>query len=147
MMDERGEPTDAQLLDWAEHNDHTDGLPVPDVALDTIDVLDHIRRTLEYGLCAALAAIEHYDISNYKRRNQYVIAALNYATQLGYRSGVGFDPVETEWPIVYIELPGAGQVSWHLPGYDKPWDGHETSEKYRRVREYLNVRGDGVFWS
>lgn len=25
MLDEYGEPTDAQLLDWREHNDHADG--------------------------------------------------------------------------------------------------------------------------
>ena len=51
---------------------------------------------------------------------------------------------ENDWRwIVFIDLP-TGQASWHyhdreadlfsdLPPYTKPWDGHSTPEKYRRL--------------
>lgn len=51
---------------------------------------------------------------------------------------------DREWHgCVYVDLP-TGQASWHyhdretelfshLPPYPKPWDGHTTEEKYRRL--------------
>lgn len=61
------------------------------------------------------------------------------------------DPVEPEFCIVYVETP-AGQMSWHicpddmdlfegLPLVDSHvWDGHSTEEKYRRLRNYTQIR-------
>jgi hypothetical protein len=43
---------------------------------------------------------------------------------------------EPEWPVLYIELPGAGQVSWHMPQHSKAWDGHDHAVKRDRVRAY-----------
>lgn len=55
-----------------------------------------------------------------------------------------------DWPVIYIDLPRAGQISWHIakanmdlfghvstwqegePGAPV-WDGHDTAEKYRRL--------------
>lgn len=52
---------------------------------------------------------------------------------------------DPEWPIIYIDTP-AGQLSWHISRNDlhlfadtvpiaeaNPWDGHDTTEKYRRL--------------
>lgn len=78
----------------------------------------------------------------YEERNR-VVAALAKC----FPSGVARTAIEgwsEDWHgCVYIDLP-TGQVSWHfhdsqaylfegLPPYAKPWDGHDTPEKYRRV--------------
>lgn len=141
MMDEFGAPTDTQFLDWAEHNDHAEGNDDHDQAPDTIDVLDRLRRMLESSLATTLSAVEMYEFVNYRRRNEQIITALNYATALGYRCGIACDVErQPDFPIlVYIELPGAGQVSWHLPAYETEWDGHDQAEKYSRVRQYIRV--------
>lgn len=78
----------------------------------------------------------------YEERNR-VVAALSKCFPAGIAKTAieGWDP-EWHW-CVYIDLP-TGQVSWHLhesqldlfkhlPPYTKPWDGHDTPEKYRRV--------------
>lgn len=80
----------------------------------------------------------------YKERNQ-VVSALARC----FPSGVNKTAIEgwdEAWHnCVYIDLP-TGQASWHfhdrewplfvgLPVYNKPWDGHSTPEKYRRLGE------------
>lgn len=87
----------------------------------------------------------------YFERNQCATLIARMALMNGWRAGVtrtnieGWDP---EWHgCVYIDLP-TGQVSWHfhdsqaylfdgLPDYAGTWDGHDTSEKYRRVNNCL----------
>lgn len=83
----------------------------------------------------------------YRERNQ-VVAALAKC----FPSGIAKTAIEgwdEAWHnCVYIELP-TGQVSWHyhdreeelfagLTSYDKPWDGHDTEEKYRRLNALQN---------
>jgi len=78
----------------------------------------------------------------YEERNK-VVAALAHL----FPSGIARTAIEgwsDDWHgCVYIDLP-TGQVSWHfhdsqarlfagLPQYTKPWDGHDTPEKYRRL--------------
>lgn len=78
----------------------------------------------------------------YLERNQ-VVAALARV----FPAGIARTAIEgwsEDWHgCVYIDLP-TGQVSWHyhdsqahlfegLPPYAKPWDGHGTPEKYRRL--------------
>lgn len=78
----------------------------------------------------------------YLERNQVVAALVRlYPSGLARTDIPGWEP---EWHgCVYIDLP-TGQVSWHfhdsqaylfdgLPPYTKPWDGHDTPEKYRRL--------------
>lgn len=76
----------------------------------------------------------------YARRNQSILVALGSAAMLGWECGVGIDPQEPDWPVVYIQLP-TGQVSWHITSYDKPYDGHSTEEKYQRIADFcaMNV--------
>jgi hypothetical protein len=78
----------------------------------------------------------------YFERNQ-VVAALAKLFPSGTRR-TAIEGWSEDWHgCVYIDLP-TGQVSWHyhdssawlfagLPEYKKPWDGHDTEEKYRRV--------------
>lgn len=53
------------------------------------------------------------------------------------------DPEAPDWPVLYVLLP-TGQVSWHIAPADLDlfehvptgaaiWDGHDTTEKYRRL--------------
>lgn len=93
-------------------------------------------------LTAALAQAEAARDGAYLERNQ-VVAALAKCFPSGVARTV-IDGWSTDWHgCVYIDLP-SGQVSWHyhdsqdylftgLPPYGKPWDGHDTPEKYRRV--------------
>ena len=87
----------------------------------------------------------------YGERADIVALAVALSRRLGYAAGTSSDPNEPDWPVVYIELP-TGQVSWHfsandfaacvpggLPEYPTAWDGHDTAEKYRRVREFVRT--------
>lgn len=85
----------------------------------------------------------------YAERNKVVAALAKLFPSGTARTAIeGWDP---EWHgCVYIDLP-TGQVSWHyqdaeahlfasLPAYTKPWDGHDTAEKYRRLAA-LSTKG------
>lgn len=98
--------------------------------------LQRLQKELElFGL---LRVIRTYDRrGDYDRRNACTFQALSCAFALGYPCGVGFDEKEPEWPVVYIDLPEAGQVSWHTPGYKGTYDGHTTEEKYDRIYKYI----------
>lgn len=92
--------------------------------------------TAGYGdLADLLAAIERFD-TDYPIRQALVLTALAQAYACGLKAGVRIDPAEPEWPVAYVELP-SGQVSWHMPQHDRPFDGHSTEEKYRRCAEFI----------
>lgn len=94
------------------------------------------RAVYQQGeLIDVLAQVEKHD-TDYDTRFGLVWKAVEHARAVGYPAGVRIDPAEPEWPTVYIELP-AGQVSWHMPQHPETWDGHDTAEKYRRVREFV----------
>lgn len=74
----------------------------------------------------------------YGQRNRLAIAFALMALGMGWNAGRGLDSDETKdanWRhVVYIDLPGGKQVSWHiaptevplldmLPEYDGQWDG------------------------
>ncbi|WP_191304451.1 hypothetical protein [Lentzea cavernae] len=88
-------------------------------------------------LVRVLAQIEEHD-QNYDVRYRLVWQAAGLARDVGYDAGIRIDPNEPEWPVVYIELPDA-QVSWHMPQHPVAWDGHDTEEKYRRVRAFVQA--------
>lgn len=92
------------------------------------------RKETEDRLAALLSLIETNDL-NYDIRNSYVIEAVLCARLLGYPAGFQIDDKEPDWPVALIALP-TGQVSWHLPKFADPWDGHDTPEKYRRCRAF-----------
>lgn len=94
------------------------------------------RRENEAALAKTLLLIEIED-KNYPARYQLVLIALALSAGIGYVCGIGFDEKEgTDWPVVFIELPKIGQVSWHMPAYPGEFDGHSTEEKYSRCRKY-----------
>src|ERR1700722_6026356 len=90
-------------------------------------------------LANLLAAIEANDEKN-GVRYRLVMLALGCALEAGYPAGVRIDPAEPEWPVAFIHLP-SGQVSWHMQAYPDVWDGHDTSEKYRRCRQFIQEHG------
>lgn len=85
-----------------------------------------------------LKDIEIHDL-DYVIRYGLVLRALNYANELGIPAGIRINKDEPEWPVVYIHLP-TGQISWHIPQHVVGWDGHNTEEKYKRIRNYVNDR-------
>lgn len=79
----------------------------------------------------------------YTLRNAAIYQIIASAAQLGWPHGFrqchqqhanGFDDC---WPVAYVEPPGCGQLSWHLPPYGTEWDGHDNAEKYRRIETWL----------
>lgn len=101
-----------------------------------------VEPSREQRLERALADMEARKDGAYEERNK-VVAALAKV----FPSGIARTAIEgwsEDWHgCVYIDLP-TGQVSWHfhdsqahlfagLPPYTKPWDGHDTPEKYRRL--------------
>jgi hypothetical protein len=74
---------------------------------------------------------------DYTRRNRYLLIAVGAAAAAGIPVGFRFDPKEPDWPVVYFELPGVGQVSWHLPQHEQEYDGHSTPTKNQRIDTWL----------
>lgn len=93
----------------------------------------------------------------YLERNRVVALAARLATRCGIMAHLAQHcPDDTTWDkmwmnIVVIELPNAGQVTWHIHENDLPlfeflprfpaehykYDGHTTEEKYARIIKYL----------
>lgn len=88
--------------------------------------------TLEAELAEMLLAIRD---SAGPLRYGLILKALALAWMCDYEAGIRVDPKEPEWPVAFIGLP-TGQVSWHMPQYRTPYDGHTTEEKYRRIAEF-----------
>ena len=93
----------------------------------------------EWTLAHTLRQIEVHD-TDYDKRYPLVFKAIQEALACGYEAGVRLDPTEPEWPVAYIELPH-GQVSWHLPQHGRGWDGHDTTTKYDRCRDFYAEYG------
>lgn len=111
-------------------------------------------------LTARVAELERVRNSAYTERNQCVALIATMARLLGWNAGIARHPEEDkswedDWrTLAFIDLP-SGQVSWHfhdsecnllsnLPVYRGTWDGHDTPEKYRRVRAALTpARAEG----
>jgi hypothetical protein len=90
----------------------------------------------------AMAALD--DV--YAERNDAVLGFATLAMRVGYKVGYLADPAEPDWPVLMIDTP-EGQVSWHfkrgelprgIPAYDGEWDGHDTPEKYARLRRFVD---------
>jgi len=89
----------------------------------------------------------------YAERNLCVAALANMAQQLGYKTWIRLDTTgEVGYQhILFIQLP-TGQVSWHLkddelanfPNVELSnqisYDGHDTTEKYNRLKGYMGVQ-------
>lgn len=97
------------------------------------------------ALATALGAIHQQDIApggpNYEARNRMILFAIGAAMVEHVPVGILFDPAEPEWPCVMFELP-TGQVGWHLPQHQTPYDGHDTRTKYERIRAFQEGRYD-----
>lgn len=96
--------------------------------IDIDSVSEHLlKATLEL-----IRDIDQLEPIDYDERAKLIYQAMAMATRQGHEVGFRLDPSEPEWPVAYIELP-TGQVSWHMPQFHKPYDGHTTEEKYRRI--------------
>ena len=82
----------------------------------------------------------------YLDRNLAVQVLARMAKELHYR--VGIRDEDTEWPVIYIELP-TGQVSWHIPAKELvgdfmetvlQWDGHDVEIKRQRLVDYVQEK-------
>ena len=90
----------------------------------------------------------------YTERNQAVAVLVALAQRLGYPTwfACADDP---DWPIVFIELPNVGQVSWHipaaefsdyfpinaaLPNKEGLWDSHTNEQKAERLKDEAHYR-------
>lgn len=81
-------------------------------------------------------------------RNHAVMLAVRFAQMLGLPAGVGDDPLDLGWTVLYVDLPNGEQVSWRMPsedvlGKDWPdypfmWDDHNLAEKRQRLVEFLS---------
>ena len=68
-----------------------------------------LRKLAAGMLQLMLERIEQHD-TDYPTRYGLVLQAVDWAHAAGLKTGIGLDPDEPEWPVVYIELP-TGQVS------------------------------------
>jgi len=117
---------------------------------DIKDVCDGLSKACQH--LKDVANLRAQVDSAYAERNQVVAALAKMAVALGLNAGLGDHvdkegeaPWEPEWRnVVYIDLPGAAQCSWHfhsreahlfegLPRYRGVYDGHSTELKYERL--------------
>lgn len=101
-----------------------------------IDKLEHQLALLE----TKVSVIQETCDSAYTQRNSLAVALAKVTLLHGGTAGRGFDysPAKNwdpEWlHVVYVDVPGVGQVSWHmgpkdlqrlesLPAYTGKWDG------------------------
>lgn len=90
-------------------------------------------------LALLLGTIHEYDVATrpaLAERNRLILYAISAAVTEGVPVGILIDPAEPEWPCVMFELPGIGQVGWHVPQHRHPYDGHDTRTKYERIRAF-----------
>lgn len=101
-----------------------------------------VATKVEHAITEVVAAERAAKDAAYEERNR-VVAALARLFPAGLKR-TNIPGWDEEWHgCVYIDTP-AGQLSWHfhdsqahlfsgLPSYGGEWDGHDTSEKYRRL--------------
>jgi hypothetical protein len=109
-----------------------------------IDIGQPVRRAALDRFCHTLKEIEWADQKEeYEWRNRLVMDAVCQAQHLGFLAGYRIDTDEPSWPVAVIELlmpdGSEAQVSWHLPEHPRPWDGHDTEEKYRRLHAFTSA--------
>ncbi|MEU8023689.1 hypothetical protein AB0B88_15890 [Micromonospora haikouensis] len=79
----------------------------------------------------------------YRQRNGFLVGAAHSLARAGVPVGITRDPADPHPVVLTIDLPDAGQVTWHLPDHDyrlppaAPWDGHDTTTKYARLTAWL----------
>ena len=83
----------------------------------------------------------------YYDRNLLALAFARLAQEKGWTVGLRTDPQEPGWPVLYVDIPGQGQVSWHLPAaevdqagwpcYPGTWDGHDLAQKRHRLTQFV----------
>lgn len=83
-------------------------------------------KTVSEQIADTLIEIEVND-TNYERRYDLIMHLMDLACRIHYFAGFRFDPDEPEWPVAFVELP-TGQVSWHMPAFNVPYDGHSTGK-------------------
>lgn len=79
----------------------------------------------------------------YRERNELAAWVARFS---GIHAWKGIDPNEPDWPVLYLELPNQGQVSYHYSPRDahlienvrigtfERWDGHTAEERSARLR-------------
>lgn len=89
----------------------------------------------------------------YRNQKLAVMLASRFAQQLGLPVGLGEDPLEMGWSVLYITLPTGEQISWRMPpedlisawpDYKEAFDGHTSSERNERVLNYLRDSGNAL---
>lgn len=80
--------------------------------------------------------VTHY--TNYDIRYILVLKVLVLSKELGYPCGFRHDVSEPEWPIITIELPELGQVSWHMPPSGIAWDKSNETDCKERCLTFAN---------
>ncbi len=75
--------------------------------------------------------------TNYEVRDGFIWEAMKLARRLNYPTSVYIDEKEgANWPVFCIVLP-TGQVSWHMHNTIIPYDGHSTTEKLTRCKDFV----------
>ena len=73
----------------------------------------------------------------YRERAALAVAFARLALSCGWRAGAHFTEDESQWSVLYVDLPNGEQVSWHiapsdedlladLPTYTGEWNGKFT---------------------
>lgn len=105
----------------------------------TSDELLEARRDIAETLIAAWEAEQAGD---YATRLVAVLTAAVMAAANGHDVGFSVDEDQPAFPcVIYMDLPYFGQVTFHLPRPERPWDGHTKKMKWQRVVAYANVLG------
>lgn len=102
-------------------------------------VPENTSQLLRERLAAIGAEDTKGEAADYERRYSLILQAMALAHWLDFKTGYRIDPKEPEWPVAFIELP-TGQVSWHMPAFPDPWDGHSMEDKLARIFIYCKMK-------
>lgn len=81
----------------------------------------------------------------YSDRARAVQLAARLAMMIpGFEAGVRTDEMSPDWPVVAINIPGHGEVAWHMhvndlvltEPYAGAYDGHTDDEKAKRIADF-----------
>ena len=87
---------------------------------------------------------------SYARKSENIERLIVIAREQGWKFGVQFSDVPSTSHIIYFEIPGVGQISWHyspprpLPDYDGQWDQEVNSTLPKLEAAIANLLGTEV---
>jgi len=89
--------------------------------------------------CLVLTELLHNGENGDKcKRYSLVCEAIYLAAYLGFSVGFRADEDRPHLITAFIELPGYGQICYHIPEHKNPWDGANNRFRDDKIKQFLD---------